>query len=240
MIYGLIIAAGNQTRFKSDIPKALSKIGDRTCLDINISHMKNVCDEVYVVCSFEKEEYFKDYNHLSIESGLGCGDAVLKALRIIKPKEDDMVFIQWGDSIVDKVAFRDLNMIRYISLYKDVDIFIASRWEKKPYVLLEDHDDFIKVKFSKYGEVNSDGYHDLSLFFGNAESILYSCEQFKDKYFVDNGYIHKHGNEFNFLDLFNDTSIKGCLVDAGTSNSYSFNTEEEYKSMLKEIGDLYV
>ena len=49
MIYGLIIAAGKQSRFESDIPKALVPYKGRRLLDINVDIMKSVCDVVYVV-----------------------------------------------------------------------------------------------------------------------------------------------------------------------------------------------
>ena len=99
MIYGFIIAAGNQTRFNSSVPKALSKLGNKTCLDYTISKLENICDKVFVVCSKDKENYFLNYNIISIESGLGCGDAILKTLRKFNFNSNDSCFIQWGDSI---------------------------------------------------------------------------------------------------------------------------------------------
>ena len=47
--YGLIIAAGNQTRFDSVTPKALVEYNGRKLLDINIEVMNHFCDKVYPV-----------------------------------------------------------------------------------------------------------------------------------------------------------------------------------------------
>ena len=181
MVYGFIIAAGNQTRFNSDIPKSLSKIGNTTCLDINIKNMSKFCDNIYVVCSEDKVEYFNDYNHIAIKSGLGCGDAILKALEKFPGVEHERCFIQWGDSISD------------ISIYKAIknglcrwsDIVVACRYEKNPYVRLniDNSDKIDKVEFSKFDEVTGAGLHDLSIFYGRLNSILKYCRNFYDKFF---------------------------------------------------------
>ena len=51
MIIGFIIAAGKQTRFNSEKPKALAMFGDHSALDHNCDLMQRYCDEIYVVCS---------------------------------------------------------------------------------------------------------------------------------------------------------------------------------------------
>ena len=94
LLYGLIIAAGNQTRFNYDIPKALVKINDVNLLDLNINYMKSYVDKIYVVCSFNNDKYFSnDINKIVIESGKGCGDAVMKALS--KLHKDSYSIIKW-------------------------------------------------------------------------------------------------------------------------------------------------
>ena len=74
MIYGLIIAAGNQTRFKSDIPKALVMYNGKRLLDRNIEVMEKFCDDIRVVVSTEMQNKFTGYKCIVIDSGKGCGD----------------------------------------------------------------------------------------------------------------------------------------------------------------------
>lgn len=94
LIYGLIISAGNQSRFKSTTPKALVNLGDFNLLDINISEMKPYVDKIYIVCSYNNEFYFSNYkNRIVIESGKGCGDAVMQALAMLH--KDSYSIIKW-------------------------------------------------------------------------------------------------------------------------------------------------
>lgn len=236
MIYGFIIAAGNQTRFNSEIPKALSPLNNGTCLDYTINTMSKVCDEVYVVCSEEKEKYFNHYDSIPIKSGLGCGDAILKTLRKFNFNDDDLCFIQWGDSILEDRIYTYLKK----HSYEDSDINIVCRFEHNPYVKLlsSNFNRHVDIYFSKYKEVHGDGLHDLSLFYGSPKQILKYCEIFYGKYFVKDTYKHKHGNEFNFLDIMNETDIIASVIIMNKVKSYSFNTEDEYKQMLQEIKEL--
>ena len=71
MTYGLIFAAGKQRRFGVDTPKALTRFGDRTLLDVNMLNLGEYCDKVYVVCSIENEGYFYTYPRIVIRSGKG-------------------------------------------------------------------------------------------------------------------------------------------------------------------------
>jgi len=235
MIFGLIIAAGNQTRFDSDIPKSLVPLKNKTCLDYTINNMNIICDKVYVVCSKDKVKYFKSYNYIPIKSGLGCGDAVLKALEKLKFNEKDMCFIQWGDSIVEFNVYLQLKD----NSKKINEITIAAKHENNPYVRLipNTENKTVKVEFSKFGEVSGPGLHDLSVFYGNANDILSRCKEFKDKFFKEDHYEHKHGNEFNFLDIMNDTDIHADVLMYKYARSWSFNTKDEYEELLKKVDE---
>ena len=107
MIYGLVISAGKQSRFNSEIPKALMPYKGKPLLDYNIEHLKHYCNLVYVVCSHENAHWFSSYDRLIIDSGYGCGDAVVRALKLLPPFDStDMVFIQWGDCLVDSEVYK--------------------------------------------------------------------------------------------------------------------------------------
>lgn len=225
--YGLIIAAGNQTRFDSVTPKALVEYNGRKLLDINIEVMNHFCDKVYPVVSFQNDSYFSKYSRITIESGKGCGHAVMKALRIVDPEPEDRVFILWGDSY-SQISVYDKICTSYTG-----QVVIPVRWEQSPYVSVVKRDDtHVNVLFSKYGEVTSCGYHDLSLFYGNANGILYHLNEYSKTAFMNK----KHGNEMQFLDIFNYTPIEAKMLEVEDSSSFSFNTMSEFCKITGNIG----
>ena len=178
MIYGLIVNAGNQTRFEKDTPKSLEVLPTgKTILAETIEKMNRYCDDVFVVCSWDKEKVFEKHHHniISITSGKGCGDAVLKAL-IHFPKKlerEDLVFIQWDDSVQPTKLYGDL-----LSHYAG-RILVPCQWEDDPYVRIYPDGESLVVQFSKYGEVKTSGLHDLSLFFGNALYLKDKLQEFQ-------------------------------------------------------------
>ena len=228
LIYGLIIAAGNQTRFKTDIPKAIMPINNTTLLDINIKSMSKYTDKIYVVCSYNNKDYFDNYNTIIINSGKGCGDAVLKALENLS--NDNDCYIKWGDSLHLDDIYNNMNI--------NSKMIIPVRYEKNPYVqiIVDKNNKIEKVLFSKYGENITDGYHDLSIFYANIGYLKRYLKEFADKILdkKTNLYIHKHNNELQFLDVFNETEIE-CYVDILDGiNDYSFNTLEEFNKLFNE------
>lgn len=229
MIYGLIIAAGKQTRFNSDKPKALADINGKCLLDANIEKMSKYCDEVKVVCSVDNYKYFKGRDNLIvINSGKGSGDAIMKALLHLDINDVDTCFVQWGDSSVDDEIYK----ASIDSFVDNEHIIIPCMKEDIPYVKFEQFmSDYINVYFSKYGEDTSNGYHDASLFYGSIRYLLRKCNDFYNMFYNGESYIHQHKNEFEFLDVFNDVHAKGIIVDVTNSNSFSFNTIEELNNI---------
>lgn len=228
MIYGLIISAGNQKRYGDKKPKALVKIKGIPLVDINILNLEQVCDKVFVVCSYDNEQYFCKYNHITIESGFGCGDAVMKALDKLNLKPSDWVFIQWGDSIQEKWIYESM------LYYKRSGITIPCVIENKPYVQIIPSERK-RALFSKYGEKTSKGYHDLSVFFGNGREILKSLKETAGKMSKNGLYKNKHGNELNFLDILNKTHIPMQCLIYKDYKGFSFNTKEELEEKLNGL-----
>lgn len=230
MIYGLIISAGNQRRFASEKPKALldTPIGE-TLLDLNMANMHEVCDLVYVVCSTQNQSWFDTPDKIVIDSGKGCGDAVMKALKQLPLKADDKVFIQWGDSY-HKVSLYRLLQDRYMGKF-----LIPCQEEDNPYVWIISERRGVKVYFSKYGETCTSGYHDLSLFYGNALELLSYLEEFRDQIEKDGNYIHKHGNEMQFLDVFNETVMPAAIIEVSDYQGFSFNTIDEFQKIIDKF-----
>ena len=197
-------------------------------LDYNMFNMKAVCDKIYVVCNPKNEHFFIDYPHITIKSGLGCGDAVLKALKILNPKKKDTIFIQWGDSIQE--------MWIYIAIKNKLkkDIIVPCFKCEKPYVQVIPELNGIKVRFSKYNEEISSGYNDCGVFYGNAKEIKKKLKEFAKKTKKNGKYVHKHGNELIFLDMFNETNIKTDVLFMDNYKGFNFNTIDEFNER-KEI-----
>ena len=240
MTYGIILAAGNQSRFNDTKPKALSDYKGRCLLDHNIDELMTVCEKVYVVCSYNNEHYFDNYNKVVIESGYGSGDAVFSALEKISPKFRDRCIIQWGDSIAhDNVISRTFD-------YKELGVYgvvVPCVYEENPYVKLEKTSDTtISVKFSKFGEVTGPGYHDISIFYCNAFKLYHYLRIFRsniinvlDKTDNPNKYnFPEHDNEMEFLDVFNMTDMATKLEILDDYKDLSFNTKEELEQLNKE------
>ncbi len=227
---GLIFCAGNQKRFKNNIPKALVEVNNKPLLDYNINIMSKYCDDVYVVCSFNNYKFFTNYKTIVIKSGLGCGDAVYKAVKNFKT--DDKIFILWGDSYSPSLVYDE------ILKSNDSGILIPCEYSENPYVQIIENNSKISVRFSKFKDVVSPGYHDLSLFYGPAGLILSGCQHFRELFYdrKNNTYnIDHHGNEFNFLDIFNYSRVYGKIIYDYRFKSLSFNTEEEFNSLGEEF-----
>ena len=227
---GFIVAAGNQTRFKSDTPKAVP------ILKKNIEVMKNYCDHIYVIASVGKESYFGDFVDESvsvycIKSGFGCGDAVFKALNNLKSCHEEFfkgghnLVIKWGDSLHKNA---DVYNEGLKALENDRDcIVVPCVHENKPYTSFEELDDGgLKVLYSKFGQVSGPGYHDLSIFFGDIKFVYDNLLKLKSTI--------KDGEEFLFLDVFNRVGCKGKLLKMTGVSDMSYNTVEELVRMLEK------
>ena len=238
MIFGLIVAAGNQSRFLSDTPKALADYKGECLLDHNIKELSEVCEKVYVVCSTTNEHYFDDkYNKIVIESGYGSGDAILSALDQIRPNFRDKCIIQWGDCIAHDNIISKTFDIKDLGLY---GIVIPCVYEDHPYVQFVQKSNLsVKVLFSKFDEPISAGYHDLSIFYCNAFQVYHYLNTYKmwilNPEFDGKKYIYpEHGDEMEFLDILNQTDIVAKLEVVEDYKDLSFNTIEELEELNKE------
>lgn len=243
MIYGLIIAAGKQSRFKSEIPKAVMPISkQKTILDINIATLNTRCDISFVVCGKHNSEYFNQYNNIIIDSGKGCGDAVMQALAWLRVNynldDNDQVVVQWGDSI----QFPEVITKMFTGNTNYVDLVLPCRIEHNPYVMLtQESSTAVSIRFSKYGEVpdGATGYHDQSIFLINRpESVYDKMLEYAISISSDGHYINEHGNEFNFLDMC--SFLKSKIVDVGTYSALWFNTMEEFNKIKDELCGLNI
>ena len=234
MVYGLIISAGNETRFASDTPKALSRINGVPLLTMNCNRLLKVCDSVLVIVSRKNKGFFGDYSTIEIDSGFGCGDAVWKALKSLHFNEGDRCIVQWGDCFPSEEVYAKM-----ISCKDDYDVLIPAQYEESPYVEIEADGKgrAKKVLFSKYGETKGGkALHDLSVFCINPASALGFMDSFHASKWDSERccYSSKHGNEFQFLDLVNDTGINAKVMVVDGVRNIAFNTVQELDEIRKE------
>ena len=236
MIYNFIMCAGKQTRFESELPKALMPYKDSTILQSNIDFSLQYCDKVVVVASLENYSYFEKFKSdnvdvIKIQSGFGCGDAVLRALSLYYTTSKDTCFIMWGDSIQnDKKVF-----IQSLLKYRD-NIIIPVVYEKEPYVQIRhSHFNACKVYFTKYGEHTHGGWHDLSIFFGSCNILRSNLFQLRNKLWKKDHYEHKHNNEMLFLDMINEVPGNYKIVIIEDHKDLSFNTLEQYNNLVENL-----
>lgn len=230
MTNGYIFSAGKETRYSSLVPKALARINGVSLLDHNISVMSSICDgDIYVVVSKDNKCFFNGYNVIEIDSGKGCGDAVMKAISF---NDRENCMISWGDCILDYRVVSETYTHFMFYKQKNCKVVIPCSYEDRPYVRLEqDKNNKIKVEFSKYGEVNQPGLHDYGFFIANSSSLLLELKEFQRKIMVGDEYRHKHGNEMQFLDVFNETDLTGEIIQIDYCKPKSFNTKDELNEL---------
>ena len=250
---GIILAAGNQKRFLSDIPKPLVSLVDETILETNIKTMRHYVDQIYVAVNpftqFLYRKVIDDYlgvDLLPIFSGKGCGHAAMNALERIKDYRYAIMI--WGDSIQNQYEIYN-QMVDRNPLGK---IFVPIVSEQDPYTNFnfEQESSTIKsVDFKKFGEVHPGtmGWHDLSIFYFDTRLVRILLSKLHEKYWntFDNDYNAIHGRELTFLDIFNvglsfyGTKDFGKVIEMEGVSSRSFNTIEEFEIIWREFNEFY-
>lgn len=244
---GIILSAGYQTRFDSIIPKSLMMYDDNlNILQKNIETMSKFCDIIYVIINNKSiDDVYKsvidEYNNVElvkINSGLGDGHAVYESLKQINKlsefKRKDRVFLIWGDSIQDDENLFSSTLSEYNSSFT-----LPVKYEHEPYVqFIVDYGNVVKVKFKKFNDEITSGYHDYSLFLFNPNIMLNVLKLHDEKYWNENKktYIHRNG-ELVFLDILNEHVDKlfphvVIMDNIGKTSINAFNTISEYNKLI--------
>jgi NDP-sugar pyrophosphorylase family protein len=249
---GIILAAGNQKRFLSDIPKPLVSLVDETILEMNIKAMRHYVDYIFVVVNPFTQFLYKqvidkylDVELLPIFSGLGCGHAALSALERIRDYPSAIMI--WGDSIQNQFEIYD----ELVSRNPFGKMYIPVVEELDPYTnFIFDHGSGIHtVEFKKRGQVSPEslGWHDLSIFYFDTGLARVLLLKLHEKYWNEErqDYDMIHGRELTFLDIFN-TELSfygrtdfGKVIKMDGVKSQSFNTIEEFEIIWREFNEFY-
>lgn len=232
MTYGIILAAGKQTRFTNDKPKALANVTmGISLLELNIEVMSRYVDQIIVICA---QEFFNEFMSVTgnralivpITAGGGCGFATLKALEEINPQYEEKVFLIWGDSIQLNLPLYETCLDHYNGRF-----LMPVELQESPYVsIIADENGIIEdVKYSKFDGPQKNGWHDFSLFLFHGWLIK------KQLYNL----IDRNGEKL-FLDLFVQKSTRQTILGEifpvkGFNSNNSFNTLEELQKIKEQF-----
>lgn len=235
-IRGVILAAGNQERFKYDIPKCLFEIGGLPLLIRNIQTMQHFVNHIVVVLGNNNREVSENILKLHripssvdiiyVQPGGGTWNSLSKL-----PKNEDTILI-WGDSLQmnDDLYFSCIHA-KYdesvLNKTKGRVAFMPLVFVDEPYTFydLDSYGRIFAVYFNRFGQSTDSGYQDLSIFFLNRQLL-------KDLRIEP----RKNG-ELELLEMCNnpnDYYIYTKTFDADTKIR-SFNTPEEFKEIFEEV-----
>lgn len=226
MIY--FIAAGKGSRMKSDIPKALHKINNKSALVRNIEKMK----DYRVVINNNDKDIFKKYipeeKLISICSGLGSGHAIMQ----LELEDDDIII--WGDTLIlENDIIDELENVK-----SDSPLIVPLKSVHNPYVNFKIDSKFNieEVMFSKYGEISAEGFQDCCIF--KVKKSLKNYLLYFHKAVWKSRYITE-SNEFEFLYiihyLFNINNPAYGYMTENDSNIVSYNTKKELKEIERSL-----
>jgi hypothetical protein len=231
---GLIIAAGDQTRFKNDIPKCMMPYENSNVLIINIKTMLKYCREVTVITNFENYEtickcIFMEFQnnipgiiHIErIKSGKGCGQAVFESLSKFTYVTEPIIF-KWGDAIHDSIKYYQV----FDNIYNG-DLFIPCEFVTNPYTSLVCDGGVVQhILMKDEIQKNTVGWHDLSIFCMPDVSVILKAANFC--MFDEPNIFLKSIMKMNIVVRMIKTILK----------SKSYNTMEEY-NIVKDINEFH-
>lgn len=230
-----IIAAGKGSRMNHNKPKALMEIDGVPNVLRTIALTHDLYDRISVVISrANREAWDENYDLFSkyekvqlvpIDSGLGDGDAVYRALSCIT-MEKTFSTIVWGDTVFSGVRpFADaIHNAQYVAVTPSDNPYVN--------IVVDDSNYAECAQFSKFGEVDGPGLHDQSLFVYETHLLSEALFQIRSSTFR-NGKYDLPGGEMSLLYTLNWFSescygpMKAVIYDKAFAHSY--NTIEEYE-----------
>jgi len=235
----LIIAAGNSTRM-GELPKAVSLVHGTPNLYNTVDKAYRHYDKIFVSSNTKNfllyrevlEEFDDKVQIVTINSGHGCGHAVLKTIEAIETDDKFLESIEhtsvcWGDAYfeTDRI-FYEITKTGYSE-----PIVIPVIVEDNPYVWFETYD-YHKTKiansmFSKRGESTAIGFHDQSIFkidIQKVKNALTILDTFTYKVSTKS-----YLQEIIFLDLVNYfyNTNDSCRLYVTEHRTKAYNTKEE-------------
>jgi molybdopterin-guanine dinucleotide biosynthesis protein A len=250
-----IVAAGNGSRIKANVPKALVPIVNEPCLTSTLQQIAAKFRKVFVITNVLVGDLWSDYFrdlaatypeltdltvNIPIRSGLGDGHATLQGLLAAESLHryglSDEIVVAWGD-----VFFPDAGIIdELLSRRLEGSGLFPAVYETTPYVtlLVDEGMRCVSADFSKYGEIHPVGFHDQSVFRFNRLRLRSSLRDLHNALWKNGRYMTSAG-ELSLLYTFHHlhNSAHPAYVYETEHPTLSFNTVEEVAAIQRQISD---
>lgn len=248
-----IIAAGNGSRMRANVPKALVPIAHEPNLTTTLQQIGHKFNNVFVVTNALVQEQWQSYFcglrseypelaraalNVPIQSGLGDGHAtlhgILTAEQMVETTLSEDVVIAWGDVFFPKAEIIDELVANRL---KGSGLLPAVR-ESNPYVslLVNETMQCVSADFSKHGEDHPIGLHDQSVFRFALSRLKKSLRDLHNALWKNGRYIAPDG-ELSLLHSFHHlyNTSDPVYVYETQYPTLSFNTVEEVAAIQEEI-----
>lgn len=245
----VIFAAGKSSRF-SGFPKAFCSLGKIRNVENTICLAKPHFKEIYLVVN--KETYASgitdglDVNVISIVTGQGDADSILRAARIIRNKlAIETITACWGDAVfLSDKPFKEMEAA--ISVWDcNSPALVGCSVDLNPYAWFDIKDREISFSHFKKREDNpcEKGIHDQSIFMLHLGILIPYLERYKrylglDRYSEDSYDISR--GEMGLLDSFTwfyaQPEMKAAeYCELTAQRVLGFNTPEELDSVANKL-----
>lgn len=219
LLYGIVLAAGNATRFKGEKHKSLYTMWGKEVIKYNVDLLKKYVDEVLVVIQEkDKKDFQKVLENVKFviqKEALGTADAFDCALQEIK--KEGTALICNGDTIMLE-DFISKFLLKHL-MSKSKATLMAISTDVNASAIIKSKNDFYIDENIKNHLLKNSGYY---LFDTKEVKKIISKVPLIDK-------------EYYITKLFDYIDNKTIYEYPFSNHYYSFNTKQEYLNALNKI-----
>ena len=239
----LIVAAGKSSRF-GGFPKAFCKLGNITNAENTVMKSRGAIDKVYIGVNNKIFDQFKGSikgcELFAIKTGQGDAHSLLKCLKYVKSKEENMngIMVCWGDAVfVSSKPFEEM----LLNATQEVNVACSS--DEKPYAWfdVDDKGQIVKSHFAKEEGFVPRGIHDQSLFYFDVDFAIRYLDTYRESLGIpeENDEETSHIDEMKLLYSFEYLKENGHFaqcIEVTEDQVLSFNTQEELEVIEHKLG----
>ncbi|MFA6519695.1 MAG: NTP transferase domain-containing protein [Candidatus Paceibacterota bacterium] len=228
----VILAAGMGTRFNSKEPKCLSAVDNQSVISRAIGQVNRYIPDakIKVVVGYNREQI---ENHTAgygisyvVNDKFASDKNIWSAVLGAKGAKDGVLILE-GDCVYDDLAFREIGA----SLSKDSVMFLGGQADQNKsngIVRVKNNlfEDFIIGK--RNGPID-DQYFDMT-------GALWISSDDVSTFVAEASSLAKGGLDFYYFEPLFDKEKFHLTCKIVSGKRYTFNTQSEYESMLKNIG----
>lgn len=145
----IILAAGNGTRMKSDLPKVMHEVGGKPMLELVLLNAREVTNDIIVVYSEQLKKYLAPYKGICKfalqDRQLGTAHATYAAIDLVD--DNKMTAILYGDNpLISPKIIREL--LEHLSItYSAANTLCFKRNDPEQYgrIITDDVGNFLKI-----------------------------------------------------------------------------------------------